>query len=116
LLPRAAVGAVLTWSLGGLVAMQLAVLAAAPGPAADAALLATGRTLVVVALAALLGWAAHRWSLAELSWLVYALLAMGGLKLLAEDLRHGRAVTLFVSLALYGGALAIVPRLTREKA
>jgi hypothetical protein len=40
-------------------------------------------------------------------------LVAGGLKLLAEDLRHSRASTLFVALALYGGALIVAPRLAR---
>jgi hypothetical protein len=33
---------------------------------------------------------------------------------LLEDFPHGRAVTLFVGLALYGGALILAPRATRS--
>ena len=43
--------------------------------------------------------------------LVYPLLVLGGLKILAEDFQHGRAVTLFVACALYGAALIAAPRL-----
>jgi hypothetical protein len=49
----------------------------------------------------------------ELGWLLYPVLVAGGLKLLAEDLRYSRASTLFVALALYGGALIVAPRLAR---
>jgi hypothetical protein len=42
------------------------------------------------------------------------LLAIGGLKLVTEDLREGRPATLFVSLVLYGGALIAAPRLMRR--
>jgi len=45
---------------------------------------------------------------------VYALLAFGGLRLVLEDLPHGRPGTLFVSFALYGGALFATPRLLRR--
>ena len=45
--------------------------------------------------------------------LVYPLLVLGGLKILAEDFQHGRAVTLFVACAAYGLALIAVPRLRR---
>jgi hypothetical protein len=38
-------------------------------------------------------------------------LAAGGLKLLVEDLPRSRPATLFIALALYGGALIVAPRL-----
>jgi hypothetical protein len=38
----------------------------------------------------------------------------GSLKLLAEDFRQGRPVTLFLSLLLYGGTLVALPRLLRR--
>jgi hypothetical protein len=47
--------------------------------------------------------------------LVYPILIAGGLKLLLEDIRAGRALTLFISFALYGGALILSPHLARRK-
>ena len=62
---------------------------------------------MLAGLALALAWAAQRASLPELGWLVYPLLAAGGLKLLLEDMREGRPATLVASLALYG---AVRPR------
>jgi hypothetical protein len=79
----------------------------APGVAAT---VRTG-TLAATALAlALIG----RWTpLAEAAWLVYPLLAAGAIKLLVEDFPKSSAATLFVALAMYGGALIAAPRLVR---
>ena len=46
--------------------------------------------------------------------LAAAVLAIGGVKLLVEDLRRGDAAYLVFSLALYGGALIAVPALARR--
>ena len=51
---------------------------------------------------------------AELTWLVYPLLALCGFKLIAEELRHARSITLFVSLIIFGGALVLLPRWLRQ--
>lgn len=110
-LPEALAAAVGAWMAGGTLVTGIVV---AVGPAsATPAAVATLRTAVLALLAVALGWAARRWSLPELAWLVYPLLAIGGLKLVAEDLREGRPATLFVSLVLYGGALIAAPRLMR---
>jgi hypothetical protein len=45
---------------------------------------------------------------------VCPLLVLGGVKLLGEDLRHGRPATVFASLVLYGIALIVAPRLVRR--
>jgi hypothetical protein len=79
------------------------------------AFLAAGRTAVLAALAVALAWAGRRWSLQELTWLVYPVLVGGGLKLLWEDLRYGQPITMFLGLALYGGALIATPRLMRRE-
>jgi hypothetical protein len=42
------------------------------------------------------------------------LLAIGGLKLLLDDLRAGQATAIVVALALYGGAMVIVARRRRQ--
>ena len=46
----------------------------------------------------------------------HPVLIAGGLKVLAEDLPHSRAATLFIALALYGGALILAPRLAQSGA
>jgi hypothetical protein len=74
---------------------------------------AVARTAVLGGLVLALAWSARRGAFPELAWLVYPLLAVGGLKLLLEDLPHGRPVTLVASLALYGAVLIAAPRLMR---
>jgi hypothetical protein len=111
-LPQAGMAALGVWIAGG---MLVAALVAAPGlVSVSPAVVATLRTGVLALLAVALGGAARRWTLPELAWFVYPLLAIGGLKLVTEDLREGRPATLFVSLVLYGGALIAAPRLTKR--
>jgi hypothetical protein len=115
-LPQAIVGAVVVWSAAGMASGWLrGPLVAAAGATADAAVVAAGRTAVLAVLAVALAWAGRRWSLQELTWLVYPVLVGGGLKLLWEDFRYGQPITLFVALALYGGALLVTPRLIRRE-
>jgi hypothetical protein len=117
LLPQAGVAALIVVVGAGLVARGLAgLLADAPGGAADAAFLDTSRTAALAGLAVALAWAGRRWARPELTWLVYPVLAAGGFRLLLEDLPQGRPVTLFISFALYGGALFTTPRLLRGDA
>jgi hypothetical protein len=112
--PALIVGATLGWSLAGLVAGGLAaILAKAPGPAADAPVLGAVRTAVIAGTAVVLAGAGRRFALPELTWLVYPTLAGGALQLLVEGLARGRPITLFVAFALYGGALVLVSRLMR---
>jgi hypothetical protein len=82
---------------------------------ADGAVSATVGTAVLALLALVAAWAGARWALPELGWLVYPILVLGGFKLIAMDLRHGRAVTLFVSFVLYGTVLSVAPRLLRSR-
>jgi hypothetical protein len=89
--------------------------AAGPWLEADRAAAAVVRTAVLAALALTLAVAAARLELAELRWLVYPVVALGGLKLLTQDVRLGRPATLVVSLALYGLVLVLLPRLTRVR-
>ena len=71
----------------------------------------------ILALAAIAGaWGSARWELPELGWLVPPILVLGGLKLLAMDLRQGGAAALFLSFVLYGAALSLAPRLVRSSA
>lgn len=107
--------AILAWGLGGLVMRGLApILAGAPGPAADAGVLATLRTGVLAAASVLLA-VVGRGRLREAAWLAYGVLVVGGMKLLLEDFPNGRPATLFLGLALYGGALVAVARLARRR-
>jgi hypothetical protein len=113
-LPQSGVLALLVIVAGGLLCRALASpLAGAPGASADAGLLGTERTAVLAATAVLLGWAGRRLSRAELTWLVYPVLAAGGLSLLRE-LGTGRPLTLFLSFAAYGGALFATPRVMKS--
>ena len=83
--------------------------------AADAGLAATMLTAVLAIVVVGLAWAAQRGSQPELGWLVYPLIALGGLKLLLQDVPHGRPATLVVSLALYGAVLILAPRFRRPR-
>jgi hypothetical protein len=73
-------------------------------------------TAVLAVLALGLAGAARRGTWPELGWLVYPLVAAGGVKLLLQDLREGRPATLVASLALYGTVLLAAPRLMRPGA
>jgi hypothetical protein len=84
--------------------------------ATDAGVAAALRTAILTVLVVGLALAARRWAWPELAWLVYPLVALGGIKLLAQDLRVGRPATLVVSLALYGAVLLLAPRLLRTSA
>jgi hypothetical protein len=112
LLPQAIVGAVVVWSVAGMIAGALSVSITAAG--SGAAFIAASRTAVIAILAVTLAWAGRRWSLQELTWFVYPVLIAGGAKLLWEDLHYSQPVALFLVLALYGGALIVTPRLMRK--
>jgi hypothetical protein len=99
----------------GAVPLALAV-AFGSGLAADPAVAAVVRTATLAGLALGLAVLARRGTWPELAWLVYALAALGGAKLLVQDLRVGRPATLVASLALYGTVLVLAPRLTRGAA
>jgi hypothetical protein len=92
----------LCWALGGWLST-------------DAGASAVARTAVLATLALALAYVAGRGTLPELGWLVYPLVALGGLKLLIQDLREGRPATLVLSLALYGLVLTLAPKLMRPR-
>jgi hypothetical protein len=117
LLPQALIAAVIAWSAAGMATGWLAgPLLAAFDAVSGPAFVAAGRTATIALLAVVLAWAARRWSLRELSWLVYPVLVAGAVKLLWEDFGHGYPLPLFLALAFYGGALTMTPRLLRSKA
>jgi hypothetical protein len=112
LVPQAVVLALSLWSVGGLLVLVLAPpLAGAPGPDADLGTLAALRTAVLAAAAVTLALSSRyrRWP--EARWLAYPVLIALGLKLIFEDFPSGRPLTLFIALALVGGALILVSRM-----
>ena len=114
LLPPMAAIIVLGWAFWGFVAAKLAAgLDVAPGPHGDSAYLATIRTGIAAVVAIGLAGAGRHWQRRELLWLVYPMLVVGGIKLVADDFRTGRPITLFLSFALYGTALLAAPRLAK---
>ncbi len=86
------------------------------GAEASHAYCATIRTAVIAAAALLAGWAGARWSKAEFSRLIYPLMAAGAWRLLTVDLHQERTAALFLSLLFYGGALTLLPRISRPAA
>ena len=82
-------------------------------PDASPAAVAVVRTAVLSVTAVVLALVGRRSRVAELGWLVYPVLALGGLKLVIEDLSRGNPVSLTVAFALYGAALSLAPRILR---
>jgi hypothetical protein len=110
-IPHAIAAALAAWLVAGILVAEAAhLLGLATRPAALATLRSGALAMFAVGLAA----ASRRFVLVELGWLVYPLLALGGLKLVAEDLPAGRAAALFVSFVVYGAALIAAPRLLRR--
>jgi hypothetical protein len=86
------------------------------GSAVDPAWAAAIRTAILSLSAIILAGLGSRRHLLELIWLVYPLLVVTGVKLVLEDLRHGKPLALFVSFAFLGIALIVAPRLLRRTA
>ena len=82
-------------------------------PRTDTGAAAVVCTGILASLALGYALAARRLGWPELRWVAYAVVAVGGLKLVAQDLPAGRPATLVPSLALYGAALLLAPRLLR---
>lgn len=78
--------------------------------------LACSRTGVLALSATLLAWYSQRKRLRNLAWLVYAILLVGAIKILFEDIQVGGAATLFLSFGMYGGTLILAPRLLHRTA
>jgi hypothetical protein len=114
LAPQVVLFILLVYSLDGIVVAALNRLLT--GGTSDAAVTATIRTVVLAVSAFALAWIGRFERSRPASWLVYPFLVVGGLKLLVEDLPTGRPVTLFVSLAVYGVALIVTPRMLRKRA
>jgi len=114
-LPQAALAALLVWSTAGIAAEMLSGLFSGQQTPTglDPSIAAATRPSVLAILAMLLAWASHHWSLKELTWLVYPILILGGVKLLWEGLQYSEPAALVVAFILYGSALVVTPRLTK---
>jgi len=113
--PKFVVASVLLAGIGAIAVTIIATLLPhTDGAGSDRAVLAAARTGVLALSALALAVVSRITRAPEATWLVYAVLVLGGSKLLLEDLRTGRPATLFLSLALYGGALIFAPRLVRR--
>jgi hypothetical protein len=112
--PEGLVAVIVAWSAAGIAGWLLAGwLMELVAPEISRPFVATARTGVLAGLAVALAWFGRRWSLLELTWLVYPVMTIGAGKLLWEDFPVGRPLTIFMALALYGGALLVTPRLVR---
>jgi len=111
-LPQLLVLVLAGWSVGGLIVTFLApMLAGVPGASTDPGRLAALRTAVLAAAAITLALSSRHVRWPEARWLAYPALIVAGLKLVLEDFPIGRPLTLFIALALVGGALILVSRL-----
>jgi hypothetical protein len=116
-LPQLLVLILSVWVVGGQMVTVLApLLAGVSGDAPDLGKLATLRTAVLAAAAVTLAISSRykRWP--EARWLAYPVLVTVGVKLVFEDFPHGRPATLFMALALVGGALILVARFLPKRA
>lgn len=102
---------VLLGSAAGAAASLVAAVSLVTTP--DPAVVGVVRTAVLTGSTFVLAFLGRRARHRHWSWLVYPVLAGVGLKIVVDDLPHGRPVTLFVSFALYGLALIVVPRILR---
>jgi hypothetical protein len=98
----------------GLAGVVVTLLAPWLGSRPDAlAALATLRTAALSTAAVGLAEAARRWSFEPARTMVFVLLALAGLRMVADDLPRGNPAFLFVSFVFYGIALILAPRRLR---
>jgi hypothetical protein len=108
---RMALSVIACLGAAGLLIAFLAGLADSADPAA----IALVRSAVLAVAAVLLAFLARRTSFAELGWLAWAVLVLGGIKLVVEDVPAGRPLTLFVAFALYGASLLWTPIILKRR-
>jgi len=97
-----------------MVAYLAPMIAGVPGADSDLGALAALRTIVLTMSAVTLALSSRHKRWPEARWLVYPVLVLVGIKLIFEDFPNGRPLTLFIALALVGGALILVARLLRR--
>lgn len=71
------------------------------------------RTLAICAVALVFAYGGAHWHRLEMTRIAYIALALMALKLMVEDLRHGRMEFVAASIFLFAVTLIAVPRLTR---
>jgi len=100
-------------SIAGAGALAVLALVLLVAPDGEPARTAAARGAVLAAAAVLLASFRRFPTIAPLARLTYPVLAIAGLKLLIDDLPHGRPSTLVATFVLYGAALIVVPRILR---
>ncbi len=111
-LPRFFVAVITAAGIGTLIVNGFALTGG--GYASDPGWMAAIRSLILAVAALGLAAAGRRETFRELRWLVYPLLAVGGVKLVLVDLPTGNPSTLFLAFAAYGTALIVAPRLMKR--
>jgi hypothetical protein len=114
LAPRAAMFALACVSIVGAGALAERGLALLVAPDGDPGRTASVRSAVLALASVLLASCRRLPTLSPLARLAWPVLAFAALKLLFEDLPHGRPSTLVATFVLYGAALMIVPRILRS--
>ena len=76
--------------------------------------LAVVRSVVICVVTVGVAAIGRRWKHRELFWISYAVIGLGVLKLVAEDLCSGSKVSFALSLLAFGILLAVIPRLVRN--
>jgi len=100
-------------SIAGAGALAVFALALVVAPDGEPGRIAAARGAVLAAAAVVLASFRRLPTIAPLARLTYPVLAIAGLKLLIDDLPHGRPSTLVATFVLYGAALIVVPRILR---
>jgi hypothetical protein len=98
--------ALVCWGAAGLVAGWLSTYVTSMSPA---------RTALLTLLALGAGWLGRRYGRRELHLLAYPMMAIAGVKLIAEDFQEGRSLIFVLSLLLFGAGLIVLPRLLRKR-
>lgn len=114
LAPRGAMFALACVSIVGAGALAERGLAQLVAPDGDPGRTASVRSAVLAAASVLLASCRRFPTLSPLARLATPVLAFAALKLLFEDLPHGRPSTLVGTFVLYGAALIVVPRILRS--
>jgi hypothetical protein len=98
----------------GLVTVLAPPAASVGTDAADPGALAVLRTAVVCTSSLIFAALSRIRRHPELVWAAYGALAIAAFRMLADDLPHGRPMTMFLSFIVFGGAMIIAPRLVPE--
>jgi hypothetical protein len=98
--------ALVCWGAAGLVSGWISAHITGMSPA---------RTALLTSLALGAGWLGRRYERRELILLAYPLMAIAGVKLIAEDFQEGRSLIFVLSLLLFGAGLMILPGLLRKR-